>query len=67
MINKGSNNGIRVDNNVIAGKGLVGIVTEVGPSWATVRSIIDDSSNVSGHGSQYFRQLRCHWRSETDR
>lgn len=47
MINKGSNDGVRVDNNVIAGKGLVGIVTEVGPTWATVRSIIDDSSNVS--------------------
>lgn len=47
MINKGSKDGIRVDNNVIAGKGLVGIVTEVGSSWATVRSIIDDSSNVS--------------------
>ncbi len=47
MINKGSNDGVRVDNNVIAGKGLVGIVTQVGPSWATVRSIIDDSSNVS--------------------
>ena len=47
MINKGTNDGIHVDNNVIAGKGLVGIVTEVGPSWATVRSIIDDSSNVS--------------------
>lgn len=47
MINRGSNDGIRVDNNVIASKGLVGIVTEVGPSWATVRSIIDDSSNVS--------------------
>ena len=47
MINKGSKDGIRVDNNVIAGKGLVGIVTEVGNSWATVRSIIDDSSNVS--------------------
>ena len=44
MINKGSDDGIRVDNNVIAGKGLVGIVTEVGSSWATVRSIIDDSS-----------------------
>ena len=44
MINKGSKDGIRVDNNVIAGKGLVGIVTEVGSSWATVRSIIDDSS-----------------------
>ena len=47
MINRGRNDGIRVNNNVIAGKGLVGIVTEVGPSWATVRSIIDDSSNVS--------------------
>lgn len=47
MINKGSNDGIRVDNNVIAGKGLVGIVTEVGSNWATVRAIIDDSSNVS--------------------
>lgn len=47
MINKGSNDGIRIDNNVIAGKGLVGIVTEVGPTWATVRSIIDDSSSVS--------------------
>lgn len=47
MINRGSNDGIRVDNNVIAGKGLVGIVTEVGPNWATVCAIIDDSSNVS--------------------
>ena len=47
MINKGSDDGIKVDNNVIAGKGLVGIVTEVGSSWATVRSIIDDSSSVS--------------------
>lgn len=47
MINRGTNDGLRVGNNVIAGKGLVGIVTEVGSSWATVRSIIDDSSNVS--------------------
>ena len=36
-----------MDNNVISGKGLVGIVTEVGPDWATVRAIIDDSSYVS--------------------
>lgn len=47
MINKGTKDGISIDNNVIAGKGLVGIVTEAGPHWATVRSIIDDSSNVS--------------------
>ena len=47
-IDKGSKDGIEVDMNVIAGNGLVGIVTQVGPTWATVRSIIDDSSNVSG-------------------
>lgn len=29
MINRGSADGIRVDNNVLADKGLVGIVTEV--------------------------------------
>ena len=47
VIDKGSNDGIKVDMNVMAGKGLVGIVTEVGPDWSRVRSIIDDASNVS--------------------
>lgn len=47
VINKGSKDGIKVDMNVMAGTGLVGIVTEVGPTWARVRSIIDDESNVS--------------------
>ena len=47
-IDKGSNDGIKVDQNVLAGSGLVGIVTQTGPTWATVRAIIDDSSNVSG-------------------
>ena len=47
-IDKGSNDGIAADMNVLAGSGLVGIVTEVGPTWAKVRSIIDDSNNVSG-------------------
>ncbi|MDO4321589.1 MAG: rod shape-determining protein MreC [Lachnospiraceae bacterium] len=46
-IDKGSNDGIKPDMNVISGGGLVGIVTETGPNWATVRSIIDDNSNVS--------------------
>lgn len=46
-IDKGSDDGIRPDMNVIAGSGLVGIVTEVGPNWAEVRSIIDDESKVS--------------------
>lgn len=47
VIDKGSNDGVRVDMNVIAGGGLVGIVTKTGPDWAQVRSIIDDMSNVS--------------------
>ncbi len=47
IIDKGSNDGIEVDMNVMAGTGLVGIITEVGPNWARVRSIIDDASNVS--------------------
>ncbi|MCD7763445.1 MAG: rod shape-determining protein MreC [Lachnospiraceae bacterium] len=46
-IDKGSNDGIEKDMNVIADGGLVGIVTEVGANWATVRAIIDDESNVS--------------------
>jgi len=46
IIDKGSNDGIRVDMNVIADGGLVGIVTKTGPDWAQVRSIIDDMSNV---------------------
>ena len=46
-IDKGSKEGIKKGMNVIAGSGLVGIVTDVGPNFAKVRSIIDDSSNVS--------------------
>ncbi len=48
LIDKGKNDGIDVDMNVMAGGGLVGIVTEAGPNWATVKSIIDDNSNLSG-------------------
>lgn len=47
VINKGSSDGIEADMNVIAQGGLVGIVTATGSHWSTVRSIIDDSSNVS--------------------
>ena len=46
-INRGKNDGIEPGMNVIAGSGLVGIVTEVGPNYAKVRSIIDDANNVS--------------------
>ena len=46
-IDKGSDDGIAVDMNVIGYGGLIGIVTDVGKNYATVRSIIDDISRVS--------------------
>ncbi len=47
LIDKGEEAGIKVDMNVIADGGLVGIVTEVGDGWSKVKSIIDDTSSVS--------------------
>ena len=47
VIDKGSDDGIKVDMNVIAGSGLVGRVTEVNANYSKVISIIDDKSNVS--------------------
>ena len=47
-IDKGSRDGRLVDMNVICGNGLVGIVTDVTDNTATVRSIIDGNSNVTG-------------------
>lgn len=46
-INKGSDDGIKKDMNVISGGGLVGLVFEVGRNYAKVRSIIDDESSTS--------------------
>lgn len=47
IINKGLDDGIKTDMNVISGGGLVGIVYDVGKNYAKVRSIIDDESSVS--------------------
>lgn len=47
IIDKGSDDGFTEDMNVIAGGGLVGRITSVGPNWARVTSIISDNSNVS--------------------
>lgn len=51
-VDKGSADGIAVGNNVMADGGLVGIVTDVGAHYATVRAIIDDSSRVSSMAIQ---------------
>lgn len=48
LIDKGSKDGIEKDMNVLAGSGLAGIVIDVGPNFAKVRSVIDDASNISG-------------------
>lgn len=48
IIDKGTDDGIAIDMNVMSGSGLVGIVTEVGANWAKVTAIIDDTINVPG-------------------
>ncbi len=48
VIDKGLDDGVMIDMNVIAGGGLVGRVIDVGPDWAKVQSIIADNAAVSG-------------------
>lgn len=47
VIDKGSEDGMKVDMNVIAGNGLVGIIYEVSDHYSKVRSVINDTSMVS--------------------
>ena len=51
VVNRGSDDGVAVDMNVLGYGGLVGIVTQVGPNWAQIRSIVDDESNISAMAS----------------
>lgn len=47
-IDKGTKDGLAKGMNVMAGNGLVGIITECYYNYSIVRSIIDDKSNVWG-------------------
>jgi rod shape-determining protein MreC len=47
-INRGSADGVKVNLPVVAGEGLVGIVTEVSLHWSAVQLIIDPRSAVAG-------------------
>lgn len=47
VIDKGKDHEFEEGMNVIGGGGLVGIIEEVGTNYSKVRSIVDDSSNVS--------------------
>jgi rod shape-determining protein MreC len=46
-IDKGLNDGIYEECNVLCGNGLMGIVTESYDNYAKVRAIIDDRSNIA--------------------
>ncbi len=48
VIDKGTDDGLAIDMNVIAEGGLVGRISGVGPNWARVTSIISDGNYVSG-------------------
>jgi rod shape-determining protein MreC len=50
-IDKGANDGLTIDMNVLAEGGLVGRITTVGPNWSRVTAIISDNSNVGGQTS----------------
>lgn len=47
IIDKGTDDGIAENMNVIAGGGLVGRIASVGPNWARVTTIISDGNYVS--------------------
>lgn len=47
LIDKGENDGLKVNMVVLSGNGLVGHIIEVGPGYSKVLSIIDDDSSVS--------------------
>ncbi|MBQ7580636.1 MAG: rod shape-determining protein MreC [Clostridia bacterium] len=52
VISKGSADGIKVDDPVIFGKHLVGVISSVRPTTSVVRTILDPKVNVSAYDTQ---------------
>lgn len=48
-INSGSTSGVSVNDPVISGSYLIGIVTEVQPTYSKVRTILDPKINISAY------------------
>ena len=48
VIDKGTNDDLAEGMNVIAGGGLVGSITAIGPTWSRVTAIVSDGNHVSG-------------------
>lgn len=46
-LDKGSKDGIKMTDTVITNDGLVGHITDLGPDWSRVTSILDSQSTVS--------------------
>ncbi len=51
-VNKGSLNGIELNSPVITEDGLVGVITEVGPTYSVVTTILDPDINVGIYNSR---------------
>lgn len=51
-INKGSSSGIAIDNCVVTAEGMVGYISEVGLTWATVTAITDANMEASAIASR---------------
>lgn len=51
-INKGSSAGIAADNCVITADGMVGFISEVGTTWATVTALTDTTMEASAIASR---------------
>ena len=47
VIDKGTDDGLDIDMNIIAGGGLVGRITSIGPGWSKVTSVISDNISTS--------------------
>lgn len=47
-VDKGSDDGIKKDMNVIASGGLVGIVADVGKNYSIIKTVVEDNNSVSG-------------------
>ena len=47
LINKGSNDGLKKNMNVVSKDGLIGFLSDVYPTYSKVTTIIDESSGVS--------------------
>lgn len=52
MINRGSNDGVKIDDCVICNSGIVGKVCDVGKNWAKVMTILSPNNSIGARVSR---------------